>query len=113
MTKSRQEPFRESSRTETPREMRYRLRNERKEVEIRKMKEATIEWRNDEVIEDEDDFKVYKIFPYMPFMTNMDINSHKIFQLARKFISPTMVFISDALEFYFVDFISCEKSYLN
>ena len=57
MTKSRQEPFRESSRTETPREMRYRLRNERKEVEIRKMKEATIGWSNDDVSVDEEVFE--------------------------------------------------------
>ena len=53
--------------------MRYSLRNERKEVEIRKMKEATIEWNNDEVSEDGEDFKVYKIFPYFPMSREQEV----------------------------------------
>ena len=68
VTKSRQEPFRDDSwRKETPRERRYRLRNERKNLEIYKKHLAWMgRTYKDDVSVDEEDFKVYKIFPHIP-----------------------------------------------
>ena len=67
MTKSRQEPFRDDSwRKETPRERRYRLRNERKNMEIYKKELAGTGRSYDDDSEEERDFTYFKYFPHIP-----------------------------------------------